>query len=126
VGGCELATTGRRRCRRRHGRDFVDGVGLWRLGATGETAFGFDLHVVEPRANLGDGLAVADVGVQVDLADPERALVLAFGELVQERVLDLELAELGDEVCDAEGAVAAGPDLLDEKFAFDTDHGFSS
>src|SRR5258706_1832641 len=83
-----------------------------------------EFDVGDAGAQLADGRALPRIRALEDARQREAAAVLAFGELVEERVLDLELADLGDEVADREVAAAA-VDGLDEQSAWQGNHGAS-
>ena len=81
------------------------------------------MQILQPGSKLGDSFAIGDVLREVDLADPDRALVLPLLELVEQRVFDLELTEIGAQVGDTKCAVAALADFFDPQRAISLDHG---
>mmetsp|Transcript_53293 Transcript_53293/g.125137 ORF Transcript_53293/g.125137 Transcript_53293/m.125137 type:complete len:338 (-) Transcript_53293:476-1489(-) len=100
----------------------VDGVDLVAVAGAGlDRALRIDAQVVQPRPQLGDAAAEALIAGEIDLGDVEDAAVLAGLELVEQRVLHLELGHVGDEVGHGEGTVAAGY-FADDEGALDADH----
>jgi hypothetical protein len=80
-----------------------------------------DVQVGKPDSDFGDRTAERGVGSEKELADEELALVSALVELIEQSVLDLEFAHVGDEIGDAKRAIAT-LDLPDEQAALKSDH----
>ena len=88
--------------------------------------FRVHLQVTELRPKFGHASAVCHVLPEEYLRDPGGDLVLAFFKLLQQRVLDLELTEVGEQVCNAEGAVLALPHTFHaQQGIFCSNHGCS-
>ena len=94
------------------------------LFATAQSTLGLNLQVMQSCPDLRDPLAEGNVLGKVDLADPDRGLVLAFIELVEQRVFDFELANVGGQIGNTECAVTALSDAFDAQLrAINADHG---
>src|SRR3546814_2792219 len=84
---------------------------LFRSLVTAQFVDAVERHTVEVGANFKPRAARDRIGLGEDIANDEFPVVLAFGVLLQLRVLDGELADGGGQTTDRERAVlaAAGP-----------------